>query len=59
MVEIKELYEKTYKTTLAEDIKKHHTDVVQNVLLALIKGTFPVLPIICICSRDSFIIKCV
>ena len=40
MVEIKDLYEKTYKTALADDIKKHYTNDVKSLLLALIKGTY-------------------
>ena len=44
MVEIKVLYEKTYMVTLADDIRKHYSKDVKNILLALINGTF-------ICNR--------
>lgn len=36
MVEIKVLYEKTYMITLADDIRKHYSKDVKNILLALI-----------------------
>jgi hypothetical protein len=38
MVEIKELYQKNNLTSLADDIRKHYSEDVKNILLALIKG---------------------
>ena len=38
MVEIKELYLKNNLTSIADDVRKHYTDDVKNILLALIKG---------------------
>ena len=39
MVEIKELYQKNYEITLADDIKEHYTGDVRKILLALIQGS--------------------
>ena len=38
MVEVKELYQKNYMKSLADDIRENYVDDVKNILLALIKG---------------------
>ncbi|XP_028396288.1 uncharacterized protein LOC114520254 isoform X2 [Dendronephthya gigantea] len=41
MVEVKDLYQKSYLKSLADHIREHYTDDVKNILLALIKEWTP------------------
>ena len=43
MVEVKEEYKKTFKVTLADDIRKNYSGSFSKILLALIKGNLYVL----------------